>query len=117
MFRKEGSAYDLPIAMGILAASNQIKSDGIEDFVIMGELSLDGNLQSIKGVLPIALNALKSGFKAIMVPIQNVDEAAVVEGITVYGVSNISQVIGFFDKSKPLIPYTNETKNIFSSHF
>lgn len=115
--RKEGSAYDLPIAMGILAASKQIKSESIEDFVIMGELSLDGNLQSIKGVLPIALNALKSGFKAIIVPVQNIEEAAIVEGITVYGVKNISQVIGFFDNSKPLIPYTSDKKNIFSSHF
>ena len=115
--RKEGSAYDLPIAMGILAASNQIKSEGIGDIVIMGELSLDGNLQSIKGVLPITLNAKNSGFKAVIVPVQNVQEAAIVEGITVYGVKNISEVIGFFDKSKPLIPYKRDVKNIFSSHF
>ncbi len=90
--RKEGSAYDLPLAMGILAASKQISEDLLEDFVMMGELSLDGSLQPIKGALPIALRAKEDGFKGIIMPEQNAKEAGVVEGIDVYGASNITEV-------------------------
>ena len=77
--RKEGSAYDLGIALGILAASHQIKSDKIGDYIIMGELSLDGGLQPIKGILPIAIQAKEEGFKGIILPKQNVNEAAIVQ--------------------------------------
>ncbi len=90
--RKEGSAYDLPLAMGILAASKQINEDLLEDYLMMGELSLDGSLQSIKGVLPMTLRAKEEGFKGIIIPEQNAKEAAVVEGIDVYGVTNITEV-------------------------
>ena len=95
--RKEGSAYDLTIAIGILAASEQIKNDKVGDFVIMGELSLDGSLQPIKGVLPITLKAKEEGFKGIILPTQNAREAAIVEGMEVYGVSTIKEVIDFFN--------------------
>src|SRR5574344_240240 len=93
--RKEGSAYDLPIAMGILAASEQVKSEKLERFVIMGELSLDGSLQPIKGVLPIAIKAREEGFEGFILPSANAREAAVVDKLTIYGVSNIKEVIQF----------------------
>ena len=104
--RKEGSAYDLTLAIGILAASNQIKSTSINEYLIMGELSLDGSLQPIKGVLPIAINAKNEGFKGIILPKQNANEAAIVEGLVVYGVENIKEVISFFDAKLPLTPHT-----------
>ena len=95
--RKEGSAYDLPLAIGILAASEQIKSDRLERCIVMGELSLDGSIQPVKGSLPIALQAKNEGYAACIFPKQNAREAAVVDGIEVYGASNIKEVIDFFD--------------------
>ncbi|UJH91229.1 YifB family Mg chelatase-like AAA ATPase [Antarcticibacterium sp. 1MA-6-2] len=100
--RKEGSAYDLTIALGILAASGQIKGDTISEYIIMGELSLDGSLQPIKGALPIAIKAKEEGFKGFILPKQNVKEAAIVSDLEVYGVDNILEVIRFFDKGEPL---------------
>lgn len=100
--RKEGSAYDLTLATGILAAAEDIEADKLGDYVIMGELSLDGGLQPIKGVLPIALQAKKEGFKGMILPKQNAREAAVVEGLEVYGVENITEVIAFFNGEKEL---------------
>nr|MBP9601236.1 ATP-binding protein [Lutibacter sp.] len=102
--RKEGSAYDLTLAIGILAASNQIKSEKISEYIIMGELSLDGSLQPIKGALPIAIKALEEGFKGFILPKQNAKEAAIVSGLEVYGIENITEVINFFDKNEPLEP-------------
>ncbi len=94
--RKEGSAYDLTLAMGILVSSEQItEKRSLSDYIIMGELSLDGAVQPIKGALPIAIHALKDGFKGVILPVQNAKEAAIVEGIEVYGVTEISEVIGF----------------------
>lgn len=96
--RKEGSAYDLTIALGILAASEQINQPELcEQFIIMGELSLDGELRPIKGALPIALKAKKEGFKGVIIPKQNAKEAAVVNDLEVYGAENIGQVIDFFN--------------------
>jgi len=100
--RKEGSAYDLTIAVGILAASSSIKADNLHEYIIMGELSLDGSLQPIKGVLPIALQAGEEGFKGIIIPKQNAKEAAIANKLEVYGVSNIREVIDFFDKNIPI---------------
>ncbi|MEG1497816.1 MAG: YifB family Mg chelatase-like AAA ATPase [Bacteroidales bacterium] len=99
--RKEGAAYDLTLAIGILAASNQIKNSGpiknsIEDYMIMGELSLDGYLQPIKGALSLTIEALKQHFKGIILPIQNAKEAAIVNGIKVYGATKLTEVIDFF---------------------
>ncbi|MEA5043396.1 MAG: YifB family Mg chelatase-like AAA ATPase, partial [Petrimonas sp.] len=92
---KEGSAYDLPLAIGILATSETIIADKLPDYLIMGELSLDGNILPIKGALPIAIMAKENGFKGFILPTENAKEAAVVEGLEVYGVENIRQVIGF----------------------
>ncbi|MCB0437214.1 MAG: YifB family Mg chelatase-like AAA ATPase [Mangrovimonas sp.] len=111
--RKEGSAYDLTLAMGILAASNQIKAENLEDFLIMGELSLDGNLQPIKGALPIAIKAREEGFKGFILPVQNAKEAAIVNDIQVFGVENIKQVIDFFDKDIPLEQTLVDTREEF----
>lgn len=95
--RKEGSGYDLPIAMGILAASGQINGDRLGDYIIMGELSLDGSLMPIKGALPIAIQARKENFKGMILPSSNAREAAIVEDIDVYGADNLLQVIEFLN--------------------
>lgn len=100
--RKEGSAYDLPIALGILAASNQISEERLSDYVIMGELSLDGGIKPIKGALPIALAAKRSGFKGVIVPSENAAEAAIVDGIEVYGANHILEVCDFVDGTEVL---------------
>ena len=112
--RKEGSAYDLTLAVGILAASRQIKSEDVSQYVIMGELSLDGSLQPIKGALSIAIKAKEEGFTGIMLPMQNVKEAAIVEGINVYGIDNVLQVIDFFEGKTQLTPTVIDTKIEFS---
>ncbi|PCH91757.1 MAG: magnesium chelatase [Bacteroidetes bacterium] len=114
--RKEGSAYDLPLAIGILAASEQIKAETIGDYMIMGELSLDGGLQPIKGVLPIAINARTKKFKGIILPKENAKEAAVVDNLEVYGVSNIKEVIDFFEGTTALEPVVVETRKEFYDH-
>ncbi len=111
--RKEGSAYDLSIAIGILAASDQIVSENIAEYIIMGELSLDGGLQPIKGVLPIAIKAREEGFKGIILPKQNTREAAIVSNLEVYGVENISEVIDFFHKGVPLERTEIDTRKEF----
>lgn len=94
--RKEGSSYDLCIALGIMAASEQMPFHDLENFVILGELSLDGSIQPVKGVLPIALKAKEAGLKGIILPKQNAREAAIVEGITVYGISSIKDAVDYF---------------------
>lgn len=111
--RKEGSAYDLTIAIGILAASDQIKSENVGDYIIMGELSLDGGLQPIKGALPIAIEARKSGFKGFILPAQNAREAAIVSDLKVYGVENITEVIDFFNGNTELEPTIVNTRDEF----
>jgi magnesium chelatase family protein len=95
--RKEGSAYDLAIALGILAESGQVESEKLEHYLIMGEVSLDGGLQPIKGALPIAIQGRKDGFKGLILPKANAREAAIVGDFEVYGVENIRDVINFFN--------------------
>jgi magnesium chelatase family protein len=111
--RKEGSAYDLTLAIGILAGSAQIESATVADYVIMGELSLDGSLQPIKGALSIAIKAKEEGFKGFFLPIQNVKEAAIVTGLDVFGVENLQQVIDFFEGKGNLQPTTIDTRAEF----
>ena len=113
VLRKEGSAYDLSIALGILAASDQIKAENIGEYIIMGELSLDGGLLPIKGVLPIAIKAREEGFKGIILPKQNIREAAIVDQLEVYGIENISEVIGFFNEGIPLERTSLDTRKEF----
>ena len=114
--RKEGSAYDLTLAIGILAASNQIKSTKVGDYIIMGELSLDGNLQPIKGALPIAVKALEEGFKGFILPKQNAKEAAIVSGLDVYGIENITEAIHFFDDKAELEKTTIDVQAEFNKN-
>lgn len=106
--RKEGSAYDLPIAIGIMAASEQIDAERIGDYIIMGELSLDGTVNPIKGTLPITIKAQQEGFKGLIVPKANAREAAVVEGLDVYGVENISEVIDILNGNGSIQPIETE---------
>jgi magnesium chelatase family protein len=113
--RKEGSAYDLTLAIGILAASEQIQADRVGDFIIMGELSLDGSLQPIKGALPIAIEARKQGFKGFILPMQNAREAAIVSELEVYGAENIKQVIDYFDGNGELERVHVNTREEFYS--
>ena len=111
--KKEGSAYDLTIAMGILAASEQINAPDIDKYLIMGELSLDGTLQAIKGVLPIAVKAREEGFKGFILPKQNAREAAVVDNLEILGVENIKEVIDFFHKGTKIEPTVVNTREEF----
>ena len=113
--RKEGSAYDLPLAIGILAAAGEIGIDSarLEGFMLMGELSLDGSLQPIKGALPIAIKAREEGFKGLILPQQNVCEAAVVNNLDVYGVESIKEVIDYFCGKAELTPTVIDTRKQF----
>ncbi len=111
--RKEGASYDLTLAVGILAASNQIKSPNIDEYIMMGELSLDGGLQPIKGALPIAIKAREEGFKYLIVPNENAKEAAIVDKLTVFGVDTIMQVINHFNNKKQLTPTIVDTRAEF----
>jgi magnesium chelatase family protein len=108
--KKEGSAYDLPIALGLLAASSQLSTNRLHEFIIMGELSLDGTINPIRGALPIALMARKSGFKGVIVPIENAPEAAIVDGVEVYGARHLTEVCDFLNGIRPLQKF--ETQNI-----
>lgn len=111
--RKEGSAYDLPMALGILAASGQIITDALDQYVIMGELSLDGELRPIKGALPIAIEARRQGFKGFILPKQNEREAAIVNNLEVLGVSHLQEAIDHFENRHLLTPISIDTREIF----
>lgn len=123
--KKTGAAFDLPIAIGILGAGNQLPdTDTLKDYVMMGELSLDGTIQPIKGALPIAIQARKDGFKGLIVPKANAREAAMVNNLDVYGVQHISEVVDFFSgnsKAEPLVVNTRDeffsTQNEFEVDF
>jgi len=114
--RKEGAAYDLPLAVGILAATGHINSNLLSELVIMGELSLDGTVQPIKGVLPIAIQAREEGFKGLIVPRENAREAAVVNNLEVYAVDNLKQVMAFLNGDEQIEPTTVNTRDEFFSH-
>lgn len=111
--RKEGSSYDLPLAIGILAATGTINSDKLGKYLLIGELSLDGSLQPVKGALPIAIAARAQGFEGFILPKQNAREAAVVNNLQVYGVDNITEVIDFFNGKKELVPTIVNTREEF----
>ena len=115
--RKEGSLYDLPLAVGILACSNQINSDHISEYIILGELSLDGSVKTVKGALPIAIQAVKEKFKGIIVPKENAREAAVVNNLDVYGVADIQDVIDFFNGTSDIEPVVVDTRKEFFENY
>lgn len=111
--RKEGSSYDLPIALSILQASEQINAPHISEYLIMGELSLDGTLRPIKGVLPIAILARKLKFKGFILPKENADEAAIVDDIDVIGAENIKEAIDYLEGKDNIQPLKKDTREIF----
>ena len=111
--RKEGSAYDLPLAIGILAASKQIQAPNLERYLIMGELALNGGIRPIKGALPLAIQALKEGFIGFILPKENAFETAIVKGLKVYGVTHLEEVIDFFKEKNNLEPAIVDTRSEF----
>lgn len=111
--RKEGSAYDLPIALGILAASGQIESPDLGKYMIMGELSLDGILRPVRGALPMAIEARKNNFKGMIMPKENASEAAIVNNLDVIGVETLSEAIDFLEGKQTIDPHWHETRDIF----
>jgi magnesium chelatase family protein len=114
--RKEGSAYDLPLAIAVMAASEQIAPDKLEKYVLMGELSLDGSLQPIKGALPIAIKAREEGFEGFILPKENAREAAVVDQLKIYGAENIKEVVDFFNDKGDLEQTIVNTREEFFNH-
>jgi magnesium chelatase family protein len=111
--RKEGSSYDLPIALGILKASEQVNFPELEKYVIMGELSLDGKLRPVKGVLPIAIEARKRGFKGFILPKENASEASIVNSLDIIGVETLGEAIGFLDGEIEINPLVTDTRDLF----
>jgi magnesium chelatase family protein len=114
--RKEGAAYDLPIAMGIMAATGQLLSERTERFVIMGELSLDGTVKPIRGALPIAIQARKDGFEGLIVPRANAREAAIVNDVRVFGVDNLKEAVDVLEHHENHTPEFVETRDEFFQH-
>jgi magnesium chelatase family protein len=113
--RKEGSAYDLPIALGILSASEQLITERLDRYVIMGELALDGQLRPIKGVLPIAIEARRQGYQGVVLPKANEAEAAIVNNLDVIGVNTLLEAIDFFENKLAIEPLTIDTRDVFMS--
>ncbi|MGA2623605.1 MAG: YifB family Mg chelatase-like AAA ATPase [Bacteroidota bacterium] len=112
--KKEGSAYDLPIALGILAATNQVSVDMLKDFVILGELALDGALRPIHGTLPIAVEVRKAGIRGMIVPKENAKEAAMVEGLEVYPMESLTESVDFLNGEHELLkPFHVDMKEVF----
>lgn len=111
--RKEGSSYDLPIALGVLKSSGQIEAENLENYVVMGELSLDGTLRPIKGALPIAIEARKKGFKGFILPEENANEAAIVNDLNVIGVQNLIEAVEFLDGKREIAPVIYDTREHF----
>ena len=114
--KKEGASYDLPLAIGFLAAEEEVPTKNLGQYIIMGELSLDGTLQPIQGVLPIALAAKKAGFKGIILPAQNAREAAVVDQLEVYGLHNLQEVVRFLNGTQSFTPVYVDTQAEFQNH-
>ena len=111
--KKEGTAYDLPIALGILASSGQLKVEALSSILVMGELALDGDLRPVKGVLPIAIQARKDGFRQLLVPAQNAGEAGIIRGIDVIPLKNLGEAVAFLNGSLEIEPITQDARELF----
>ena len=111
--RKEGASYDLPLAIGMLAGCEQVKTKLLDKYMIMGELSLDGSLQPIRGALPIALCAKREGFRGIILPAANAEEAAVVSGLEVYGLDTLLDVVRMLNGIQTFEPVKVDTQALF----
>lgn len=114
--KKEGSAFDLPISLGILTANGFLKFDKVKDYIILGELSLDGKIKAVKGVLPAAIFVRDSGLKGIIVPKENAEEAAVVEGVEVLAVNSLPELVEFLTGNKDIKPTNVEVSDIFNQN-
>ena len=114
--RKEGSGYDLPIAVGVLAAEGAVDKQRLDKFVLVGELGLDGSLRPVRGALPISINARKEGFEGLIVPKANAREAAAVNRLNVYGADNLAQVVAFFNGREDIAPTEVDTRREFYEH-
>ncbi len=114
--KKEGSIFDLPIAIGILIANNEIKSSKIEDTIFIGELSLDGSLNKVNGVLPMCIEAVKLGIKTIILPKENAKEAAIAKDIKVIGVNNLKQVLNYLENKETIKEEKINLKEIFNKN-
>ncbi|MBR1934320.1 MAG: YifB family Mg chelatase-like AAA ATPase [Prevotella sp.] len=114
--KKEGSGYDLPLAIGILACDGKIRSDRLHEYMMVGELGLDGHLQPVRGALPIAIRARKEKFRGLIVPQQNIREAAVVNNLEVYGMDSLTDVINFFNDTQQFQPMVIDTRREFYDH-
>ena len=112
--KKEGSSYDLPIAIGMLASSGQVSEARLKDFIILGELSLEGTLRPIHGALPITFELKKKGIRGIILPKQNANEAAMVEGIDVYGVETLSEAVDLLEGKSEITPLRLNLHEIFA---
>jgi magnesium chelatase family protein len=113
--RKEGSSYDLPLAVGVLAADEKITKEMLDSYMIMGELSLDGSLQPVRGVLPIALRARDEGLKGLIVPARNASEGAVVNGLNVYGMNNLKDVTDLLNGFRKFEPVKVDLDELFNT--
>lgn len=114
--RKEGSSYDLSIALGILAASEQLQTDSLSEYLILGELSLNGDIQPIKGALPIAIQAQKDGFRGVILPAVNAREAAAVQNIDVLPANNLAEIVSFFENEEKIAPIKIDLEKEFINH-
>ena len=111
--RKEGSGYDLPLAVSILAADGKVAADRLGEFMLVGELGLDGRLEPVRGALPIAIRARAEKFKGLIVPLQNIREAAVVNDLDVYGMETLADVVNFFNGNRSIQPTAIDTRKEF----
>ncbi|MFP4036556.1 MAG: magnesium chelatase domain-containing protein, partial [Desulfobacteraceae bacterium] len=113
--RKEGAAFDLPIAVGILAATGLVPQEALTEHLLVGELSLDGGLRPVAGMLPIAVAAREAGLKGLFVPVENGSEAAVVEGLSIYAVRHLSEVVDNLCGKTQVEPLAADLQSLFSS--
>ena len=111
--KKEGAAFDLPISLGILAAIGVVKTKWLKDYVLLGELSLDGGVKPVRGCLPVAVAARNAGFRGIIVPSENAPEGAVVEGLDVIGVGELAEVVEFLNGERPIVPCVTDLEELF----
>ena len=114
--KKEGTAFDLPISIGILAATSIVRSDRINDYLIVGELSLDGKVKAIRGALSVAIEAKRKGFKGVILPVENASEAAIVKGVDILPVDTLADVVMFLNGEKEIEAAEVNIEDIFRSH-
>ena len=113
---KDAASFDLPIALGLLTASGQLSSDRFEDYAAVGELALDGTIRPIRGALSMALSAREQGKQGLLVPVENADEAAVVDGLDVYAVGTLAEAVGFYTGTLPIEPVEFSWENAIEEH-